>query len=104
MAGSKKEYHRNFAIWKWARVQGVQADQTILAGPGILGSIQITQAGDSNSTVKVFDGTVAAGTQIGGTIYGASRSSTTYVVYVDDSIHIETVDASEAIDILVRYR
>lgn len=101
--GSKKQFRMDFPKFEAVRVEGDESDQEIKGSPGVLGRVAITKAGSASSTVTIYDGTVAAGTQIGGIIDGTSKGEFTYMVYFDTSLHVETVDSGNAIEVTVTY-
>jgi len=104
MAGSKKLYPVDFPKFISLRVAGATADTEVKASPGVLARVAVTTAGAASSTVKLFDGTVAAGTQIGGDIDGTKvMAEYTYFCYFDSSLHIETVDSGAGLEVTITY-
>ena len=103
MAGSKKEYPRDFPKFLAARVDGAETDQEIKASPGILGRVAVVTPRATSSTITLYDGAIG-GTQIAGVIDGTQIGpGFTYMIYFETSLHVVTVDSGGNLEVTITY-
>ena len=83
-------------------ISGASADTAVKATPGTIYRVSVWAVGGSDATVKLYDGTAAAGTQID-EIDGRVVSTVDIGTYCATSIHVATVDSDDTLRVTVTY-